>query len=103
MKNKTNKKNKKTKIKDDDLICLYYDLSTYIIPRLRKFSEITISYPFDETPQSWAWKLNFIADTLEERCSDNFYNLSYKEMTEVREKAQKAAKMLGEVWFDLWS
>jgi hypothetical protein len=103
MKNKIKNKIKKTKINDADLVCLYYDLSMYLIPRLRRFKEIAISYPSDETSESWNEKLDFIANSLEERCNDNLYELPINEMIEVKQRSEKAAKMLGEVWFDLWS
>jgi hypothetical protein len=103
MKKKKIVKSKKSKLKDEDISCLYYDLSNYLIPRLRRFKEISISYPCDETSESWNEKLDFIADSLEKVISDDYHNLPINEMIELKQQAQKAAKMLGEVWFDLWS
>jgi hypothetical protein len=103
MKTKKKTQTKKSKIKEDDVVCLYYDLTEYVIPRLRKFKEISISYPCNETSESWNEKLDFIADSLEKVISDDYHDLPISEMIRLKEQAKQASKMLGEVWFDLWS
>lgn len=105
MKNKNKKTQNKTEIKitTDEAASLYIYATLYFIPRLRKLNEISMSYPSEETAESWAEKLDFIANSFEARMADSYYDLDIQAQMKVKENADKAAKMLGEVWFDLWS
>jgi len=103
MKKKIKSRAKIKKIKTSEVTCLYYTASAFLIPRLRKFKKINISYPCDETSESWNEKIQFIIDSLEARINDSFYDLEVKEQYRVRENSDRAAKLLGEIWFDLWS
>ena len=102
-KNKKTLSKKENKIKTDEAASLYVYATAYFIPRLRKLKEISMSYPSHETEESWNEKLDFIANSFEARISDSFYDLDIHAQMKVKEEADNAAKMLGEVWFDLWS
>lgn len=102
MKNKKTKKNK-NKISNHEVANLYYYETLHIIPRLIKLKKITMSYPAGETYESWTEKLDFISKSFKNRISDSFYDLNIADQLKVKEDADKAAKMLGEFWFDLWS
>jgi glutamine cyclotransferase len=100
---KLNRAKKVKKIKESDVATLYYTASKFLIPRLRKFNKICVSYPINEDPESWFEKIDFIANSLEARIKDDFYDLTWEEQSQIKINADKASKMLGEIWFDLWS
>ena len=102
MKNKKSRK-KKNKISEHEAANLFYYETLHIIPRLNKLKKITISIPAGETYDSWIEKLGFISKSLEKRISNDFYDLDVASQLKAKEEADKAAKMLGEFWFDLWS
>jgi hypothetical protein len=91
------------KIKETEVISLYYTASKYIVPRLRKFNKICMSHPSNETYESWQDKINYVANSLEARTNKKYYSLKWDEQQLINENAKKASKLLGEIWFDLWS
>jgi hypothetical protein len=98
------KQRKKRGFDDTEVWNLHYTMYQFMIPRLERFRDITISFPSTETVESYNEKLNFIIDSfkaryeLYEKC-----DVSIKEEKEIRENADKAAFLLGMLWFDLWS
>ena len=98
------KQRKKRGFDDTEVWNLHYTMYQFMIPRLERFRDITISIPSTETVESYNEKLNFIIDSfkaryeLYEKC-----DVSIKEEKEIRENADKAAFLLGMLWFDLWS
>lgn len=98
------KQRKKRGFDDTEVWNLHYTMYQFMIPRLERFRDITISFPSTETVESYNEKLNFIIDSfkaryeLYEKC-----DISIKEEKEIRENADKAAFLLGMLWFDLWS
>jgi hypothetical protein len=98
------KQRKKRGFDDTEVWNLHYTMYQFMIPRLERFRDITISFPSAETVESYNEKLNFIIDSfkaryeLYEKC-----DVSIKEEKEIRENADKAAFLLGMLWFDLWS
>jgi hypothetical protein len=75
-----------------------------MIPRLEVFKDICMSFPSAETSESYNEKLNFIISSFKSRY--DLYeknNISTREEKEICDNAEKAAKLLGELWFDLWS
>jgi len=98
------KQRKKRGFDDTEVWNLHYTMYQFMIPRLERFRDITISLPSAETVESYNEKLNFIIDSfkaryeLYEKC-----DVSIKEEKEIRENADKAAFLLGMLWFDLWS
>ena len=98
------KQRKKRGFDDTEVWNLHYTMYQFMIPRLERFRDITISLPSAETVESYNEKLNFIIDSfkaryeLYEKC-----DISVKEEKEIRENADKAAFLLGMLWFDLWS
>lgn len=98
------KQRKKRGFDDREVWNLHYTMYQFMIPRLERFRDITISFPSAETVESYNEKLNFIIDSfkaryeLYEKC-----DVSIKEEKEIRENADKAAFLLGMLWFDLWS
>jgi hypothetical protein len=98
------KQRKKRGFDDTEVWNLHYTMYQFMIPRLERFRDITISIPSAETVESYNEKLNFIIDSfkaryeLYEKC-----DVSIKEEKEIRENADKAAFLLGMLWFDLWS
>ncbi len=98
------KQRKKRGFDDTEVWNLHYTMYQFMIPRLERFRDITISFPSAETVESYNEKLNFIIDSfkaryeLYEKC-----DISVKEEKEIRENADKAAFLLGMLWFDLWS
>jgi hypothetical protein len=98
------KQRKKRGFDDTEVWNLHYTMYQFMIPRLERFRDITISVPSAETVESYNEKLNFIIDSfkaryeLYEKC-----DVSIKEEKEIRENADKAAFLLGMLWFDLWS
>lgn len=108
MKLEKNKKTKKAKKRFDtpkvfDSNCLFYELSEFLIPKLRDFNKNCLTYPHTETEDSWFYKLNFIADSLEARIKSDYNELELEQKKKVKANAELAAKLLGEIWFDLWS
>jgi len=98
------KQRKKRGFDDTEVWNLHYTMYQFMIPRLERFRDITMSFPSTETVESYNEKLNFIIDSfkaryeLYEKC-----DISVKEEKEIRENADKAAFLLGMLWFDLWS
>ena len=98
------KQRKKRGFDDTEVWNLHYTMYQFMIPRLERFRDITMSFPSTETVESYNEKLNFIIDSfkaryeLYEKC-----DVSIKEEKEIRENADKAAFLLGMLWFDLWS
>jgi hypothetical protein len=98
------KQRKKRGFDDTEVWNLHYTMYQFMIPRLERFRDITMSFPLTETVESYNEKLNFIIDSfkaryeLYEKC-----DISVKEEKEIRENADKAAFLLGMLWFDLWS
>ena len=98
------KQRKKRGFDDTEVWNLHYTMYQFMIPRLERFRDITMSLPLTETVESYNEKLNFIIDSfkaryeLYEKC-----DISVKEEKEIRENADKAAFLLGMLWFDLWS
>jgi hypothetical protein len=75
-----------------------------MIPRLEAFKNISMSYPSYETSESYNEKLNFIINSFKLRYA--LYeksSVSFEDEKIINENAKKAAVLLGELWFDLWS
>ena len=109
MKNNPNQKiwrkqRKKRGFDDTEVWNLHFTMYQFMIPRLERFRDIAMSFPISETSESYNEKLNFIIDSFKARYElYEKYGISIKEEKEIRENADRAAYLLGVLWFDLWS
>lgn len=109
MKNNPNQKiwrkqRKKRGFDDTEIWNLHYTMYQFMIPRLERFRDIAMSFPVSETSESYNEKLNFIIDSFKARYElYEKHGVSIKEEKEIRENADRAAYLLGVLWFDLWS
>jgi hypothetical protein len=98
------KQRKKRGFDDTELWNLHDTFYEFMIPRLEAFKNITMSYPSYETSESYEEKLNFIINSFKLRYA--LYekpSVSFEDEKIINENAKKAAVLLGELWFDLWS
>lgn len=99
-----NKQRKKRGFDDTEIWNLHYTLYQFMIPRLERFRDITMSFPNSETSESYNEKLNFIIDSFKARYElYEKHGISIRENKEICENADRAAYLLGTLWFDLWS
>ena len=101
---KWRKQREKRGFDDTEIWNLHYTMYQFMIPRLEVFKDICMSFPLTETSESYNEKLNFIISSFKSRY--DLYeknNISTREEKEICDNAEKAAKLLGELWFDLWS
>ena len=98
------KQRKKRGFDDTEIWNLHYTMYQFMIPRLERFRDIAMSFPSSETSESYNEKLNFIIDSFKARYElYEKYGISIKEEKEICENADRAACLLGALWFDLWS
>ena len=109
MKNNPNQKiwrkqRKKRGFDDTEVWNLHFTMYQFMIPRLERFRDIAMSFPISETSESYNEKLNFIIDSFKARYElYEKHDISIREEKEIRENADRAAYLLGVLWFDLWS
>lgn len=88
---------------DTELYNLYYTLTSLLLPRLKEFKKTTISIPSDMTEEDFFQKIDFIIEKFSKRIDDNYFNLEIDERQVIHKEATEAAKLLGQLWWDLWS
>ncbi len=89
---------------DTEIWNLHYTMYQFMIPRLERFRDIAMSFPSSETSESYNEKLNFIINSFKARYElYEKYGISIKEEKEICDNADRAAYLLGVLWFDLWS
>lgn len=88
---------------DTELYNLYYTLTKLLLPRLEEFRKTTISFPGNETEEAYFQKLDFIIEKFNKRIDDKFIYLDIHERDIIQKEASDAARILGELWWDLWS
>lgn len=84
---------------DSETWSLYYTIANFILPRLKRFKELTISVPCELTEEEWKscldqmiYAFEYAANRYERECYSN----------EDFEKVQKGFKLFGEFFLDLW-
>ena len=83
---------------DSETWSLYYTIANFILPRLKRFKELTISAPCELTEEEWKscldqmiYAFEYAANRYEQECYSN----------EDFEKVQKGFKLFGEFFLDL--
>lgn len=98
------KQREKRGFDDTELWNLDLTLFQFIIPRLEVFKDITMSFPSYETSESYNEKLTFIINSFKAKYeSFESTSINSEDEIQIHQNAKKAAIMLGELWFDLWS
>lgn len=84
---------------DSETWSLYTTIANFILPRLKRFKELTISVPCELTEEEWKncldqmiYAFEYAANLDERECYSN----------EDFEKVQKGFKLFGEFFLDLW-
>lgn len=88
---------------DTELYNLYYTMTMLLLPRLEEFRKTTISFPCNETEETYFQKIDFIIEKFKKRIDKNYIYLDVIERDIIHKEACDAARILGELWWDLWS
>lgn len=83
---------------DGDTFSLDHSLSQLIAPRLKRFKEITIDYPVDETEKKWNQKLDKMIAAFEFAGSEARWNAPPEEF----KKHQEGINLFAKHFFGLW-
>ena len=91
------KKQRKVRGFDDtELYDLDVTMASFILPRLRRFKKVSITYPC-ETPEEWDAKLDLMISAFSHIC-DRSFDISGKRDAEV----EKGLKVFAEYFRALW-
>ena len=81
----------------DCLASLDHVISNFILPRLKKFKEVTVSTPFNMTGKEWDKKLDKMIYAFEWAAKGG-WDIPEEEWGKVR----KGLKLFAKYYFDLW-
>lgn len=94
------KQRKKTGVGDDETYDLSFSLCVFLLPRLKRFREVTIGYPFELTEKKWDSILGEMIWFCEEYINGYAYDLD-KDVKK-NKRFLKASKLLSKYFLDLW-
>jgi hypothetical protein len=77
-------------------------VALFLLPRLKRYTQVNNGFPSGMTEESFNEKLNYIIKSFEEYYQDENTEVSLELEKERLSNAKKAVAILGEVWFDLW-
>ena len=74
----------------------------FLLPRLKRFTQVCNSFPHGETPESYREKLMFIIKSFEEYYLNENDESNLEIENERLQNAKNAVNILAELWFHLW-
>lgn len=83
---------------DSELWSLDFTIISFVLPRLKRFKEIIISYPGDITPEEWKEILQKIINAFEYLEKEENYPIEDDKIKQVEE----AMDLFREYFFSLW-
>ena len=83
---------------DEETWSLDHSLAQLILPRLKRFKEVNIGHPSNQTLEEWNQKLDSMIEAFEFIASEEYWMGS----TEQYKKAEKGLKLFAKYYMGLW-
>jgi len=84
---------------DDETFSLDYSLAKLILPRLKRFRELTIGVPSGMTPQEWHHILDQMIDAFEFASGDDYWNATPEDYQQHHQGFDLFAKHYYALWW----
>lgn len=97
-----NKQREENGFDDTETWHLDTTFALFLLPRLKRFTQVCNSFPNGETPESYRQKLSFIIKSFEEYYLNENDESTLEIEKERLQNAKNAVNILAELWFHLW-